>query len=585
MKRCPQCNRLESDEALKFCRVDGATLLSGSSTLGSEGTAQPGPDLSEVHTSILPHHTQANAGRSTGPTTALPPQAAPTTGTLAKPKSRKPIIIALIVAALVVAVTAVGVNLYLSIRSGAAIDSIAVLPIENRSNNPDAEYLCDGLAESLIYRLSQLPNLKVSPTSSVMRYKGKGGELNTIANELGVRVVLTGKLVQRGDNLTISVELIDVTNRKVLWGEQYDRKMAELLATQREIAGTITQKLELKLAGDEKGITKNYTDSNEAYQLYLKGRFFWNKRNAENLRKAIEQFQAAAEKDPNFALAFVGLADCHVLLPFYETEPSQDVLPKAKAYATRALEIDPSLGEAHASLAYTNYMLWNFAEAEPGFKRAIELSPTYATAHKWYGNFLEDSGRLEESLQKFKQAQELDPLSLIVTENLAESYLFGGDLSSAYDQCSRLIELDPNYAGIRRSLSLVYLKQGRQAEALAEAQKGVELSNRLSPLLANLGFIYAQTGKRTEATNVIRELESRYVTKQANGHHVAAVYTGLGGKDSAFEWLEKDFHNRTPTLAAWMTFTHFESILDDPRMDNLRRRMGLPPIRLSAISK
>jgi TolB-like protein len=232
------------------------------------------------------------------------------------------------------------------------IDSVAVLPFENKSGNADSEYLSDGLTESLIYRLSQLPNLKVSPTGAVLRYKGATADAIKAGTELGVSAVMSGRMVQRGDSLTLSVELVDVRSNKLLWGEQYQRKMSELLATQREIAAEIANKLQLKLNGDEtKGLTKHYTNSNEAYQLYLKGRYYWNKRDEENLKKAIEQFKGAADSDPNFALAFSGLADCYNVLPFYTNGSSTSVIQQAKAYAQRALEIDDSLAEAHTSLA------------------------------------------------------------------------------------------------------------------------------------------------------------------------------------------------------------------------------------------
>jgi TolB-like protein/Tfp pilus assembly protein PilF len=573
MKRCPQCDRVETDNALVFCRADGAALISD--PLSSQTATGSATAATETETSLLPHSTAA-AGirRSTGPTTALPgPSPAATTRDLPKPRRKTAIVIAGALAAVGIAVSIY----FIMPRASTNIDSIAVLPFENRSGNPDSEYLSDGLAESLIYRLSQLPNLKVSPANSVFRYKGTVTDVKKIASELGVTAVMVGRMSQRGDDLSISVELIDAGNNKLLWGEQYDRKSSDLLVTQREIAAAIVQKLQLRLTGSEaQGITKTYTNSNDAYQHYLRGRFYWNKRNAENLRKAIEQFQAASEKDPGFALAYVGLADCYVLLPFYGDSLTHDTLTKAKAYVLRALEIDPNLGEAHASLAYTQYMLWNWAEAEPEFKRAIELSPNYATGHKWYGNYLEDMGRYDESLREFRKAQELDPLSLIIAENLADRYLRIGDLESAYAQSVKAIDLDPNFAGAHRNLSLVYLKQTRNAEALAAAQKAVELSKRTGINLSTLGYVYGQTNRRNEALSLIKELEEKYSRGEANGHHIAAVFAGLGDKEKTFAWLEKDFQNRRSTLVAWMDYTTFDPVRDDPRMADLRRRMNLP---------
>jgi Flp pilus assembly protein TadD len=391
---------------------------------------------------------------------------------------------------------------------------------------------------------------------------------------------MTGRIAQRGENLILSVELIDVQNNKLLWGEQYERKMSELLATQREIAVEITNKLRLKLSGEgEQKLTKKYTDNNDAYQLYLKGRFYWNKRDEENLRKAIEQFKAAAEKDPNFALAYVGLADSYVLLPFYSTATSAEVTPPAKAYAQRALEIDDSLGEAHTALGYVNRLLWNWAEAEKELKRGVELNPDRATAHKFYGNVLVDLGRYEEALAEYKRAQELEPLSLIISANLAESYLMNGDLNAAVVQCQRAIDLDPNWYYARLLLGFVYLKQGRGAEALTEAEKSVELSKRLSAPLGVLGVIYAQTGKPSEAAAVVKELKERHARRQANGYDIARVYVALGEKDQAFEWLEKDFQSRNATMPNFLYVPPLDSLRDDLRFKDLLRRIGFPELK------
>src|SRR2546421_2965264 len=326
--------------------------------------------------------------------------------------------LAALISILILLAGVVGLVLYMQSRRSneVAIDSIAVLPFENRSTEPDADYLSDGLAESLIYRLSQLPNLKVSPTSLAFRYKGKEIDPIKVGNELGVSAVLLGRITQRGDNLTISAELVDVRNNKLLWGEQYDRKTSELLATQRDIAREIVEKLKLKVSVNEKGIAKHYTESNEAYQLYLKGRFYYNKRAAEGMQKSLEYFQQAIEKDPTFALAYSGLADTYDLLGTPDAggmlRPN-DAMPKAKAAALKALEIDESLAEPHVSLAHVKYYYdrdWPGAERE--FKRAIELNPNYPQAHHWYAIFLLWSGRADESLREIRRAQELDPLSL-----------------------------------------------------------------------------------------------------------------------------------------------------------------------------
>lgn len=456
------------------------------------------------------------------------------------------------------------------------INSIAVLPFENRSGNADSEYLSDGLAESLIYRLSQLPNLKVSPTSSVFRYKGKETDAKKVADELGVDSVMTGRITQRGDNLTISVELVDVRNNKSLWGEQYERKMSELLTTQREIASEITNKLQLKLSGNEKVLTKQYTTNPEAYQLYLKGRYYWNRRTAENLKKAIEQFKAATERDPNYALAYSGLADCHVLLPEYAGIPTGEAMPQAKAYAEKAIAIDENLAEGHASLGGLNLKSWKWAESETEFKRAIELNPNYATAYHWYCVLLRNLGRFDEAAQVIGKAQELDPLSVVIANNVVQTYRIRNDFAKMAETSIKLIELDPNYHAGYQLLGESNLKLGRENEAIANFQKSVELSNRGITSLMSLGSGYAVTGKRSEANAIVKELEQRYNRKESSGVYIAAVFAGLGDKDKAFEWLEKDFQSRSGELAVIRFYMQFEPLRDDPRYKDLLKRMGLP---------
>jgi TolB-like protein/Flp pilus assembly protein TadD len=576
MKRCPQCNRVETDESLKFCRADGATLLNDSGSVSGEvGTAKfaSAAVSSEIETSVLPHRTDADINRPTAPTTVLPTGVSPSsTRSLNKPK-RRGFMIALV--AVIALGIATGAYFYFNRSHTSAIESIAVLPFENRSGASDTDYLSDGLADSLIYRLSQIPNLKVSPTTSVMKYKGKSTDVAEIAKELQVDAVMSGRLVQRGDDLSISVQLIDSRSNKLIWAEQYERKMSDLLATQREIAVAIVQKLQPKLAGDNtKAITKHYTESNEAYQLYLRGRFYWNRRDEENLRKAIEQFKAAAEKDPNFALAFVGLSDSYILLPFYSSTQGSEVLPAAKAYAERALALDDSLGEAHASLAYVHRLLWKWGEMERELTRALELSPNYATAHKYYGNYLANFGRLDEALVEYKKAEELDSLSLIIKANLTEVYLTKGDIGAAVEQSRQTIELDPNWYYIRQLSAIAYLKQGRTAEALADAEKSVELSKRQRSTLGYLGYIYAQIGKRDEALKLADELKGKFAKGEANGYDLARVYVGLGDKDQAFGWLEKDFQSHNSIMPGYLYIAPLDSLRDDPRFKDLTRRIG-----------
>jgi eukaryotic-like serine/threonine-protein kinase len=461
--------------------------------------------------------------------------------------------------------------------SAKQIESIAVLPFVNESGNAENEYLSDGMTESLIGSLSQLPKLAVKARSSVFRYKGKDVSPQTIGQELKVQAILMGRVAQRGEQLILNLELVDAETENVIWSDQYNRKQTDLVALQNEIARDVSNKLRARLSGaDEQKVTKNYTTDPEAYQLYLKGRFYWNKRTAENLKRAIEQFRAAAEKDPNYALAYVGLADSYALLEEYAGTPASETLPQARSYAMRALAIDDSLAEAHASLGKINEDSWKWAEAEREYKRAIELNPNYPTAHHWYSLFLKTMGRMDESEAVIKRAQELDPLSNVINANISLTYLVKNDLNSAVEHSRKMIDLDPTYANTHEYLGLAYLKQGRNSEAITALEKAAELSNRASVNLGALGFAYAVTGKRDEAYVIIKEMEEKYAKQEALGIDIAAVYAGLGEKDQAFAWLEKDFQSRSGELSYIRWGPPYEPLHGDPRYTDLLRRMNLP---------
>ncbi|HEX8847540.1 MAG TPA: protein kinase [Pyrinomonadaceae bacterium] len=459
---------------------------------------------------------------------------------------------------------------------GDAIESIAVLPFDNQSGNPDAEYLSDGLTESLINSLTRLPNLRVVARSSVFRYKGKAMDPFAVGRELNVRAVLVGRVNQRGDSLVVSVELVDVQGNKQVWGEQYSRKVTDALSVQQEISREISERLRLKLTGEEqKQLARRETTSPEAYQSYLRGRYYWNKRNIAALKKAVEQFEQAIDHDPRYALAYAGLADCYILLAGEEGYPSRETLEKAKTFSQRALRFDESLAEAHTSLALISSSLWQWKEAEEEFRRAIELNSNYPTAHHWYGLYLRDMGRLDESLSESRRAHDLDPLSPVISVNLANAYLAKGDVNASIEQCKKAIELEPNFRGGHVFLGMSYLKLGRYSEALTALEKGTELSGGESRFLARLGYGYAVAGRRAEAVGIIRELEERYTKQAATGQDLASVYVGLGEKDQAFGWLEKDFEARAAGLAQFRWQPQFDSLHTDARYKELLRRMGL----------
>jgi TolB-like protein/Flp pilus assembly protein TadD len=595
MKRCPQCGR-EYDASMMFCLDDGAELLygpaasvepatailsepgsyspavSGGVAEGRGGSATGLPDR-ESSTQIYPVGGEAEHPESFG---SLTERQSLSAHRAAQPRDFDKRLIA--VPFLLAMILLGGFFGYRYLSSGTTqINSIAVLPFENTTGIADSEYLSDGIAESLIYRLSQIPELTVSSRSSVFRYKGKDIDAEKIGGELGVDAVMSGRMIQRGDNLTISVDLVDVRNKKTLWGEQFERKMSDLLATQREIASAIAQKLQVKLSGETTGLTRNYTDSNEAYREYLQGRFYWNRRSPDTISKAVEHLERAIQKDPNFALAYSGLADAQMITQYLSRKWSDDYLAdKAQENAERAIQLDPTLAEPHATLGLIKSIQWKWDEAESEFKRAIEINPRYATTYHWYSRLLRTKGRYAEALAQIKIGQEADPLSIPIAENVVQNLVENGDLDGALAQCKRSNELDPNYWSIHFRQAAVHFERGEKAEGFASASRSIELVGRAPIALGFWGYALAVAGKRDEALAVVNELEQKYAAKEIDGVRIASVYIGLGDKDKAFEWLEKDFRARRPTLPEMGLELEFRSVRDDPRYKDLLRRMGLP---------
>jgi serine/threonine-protein kinase len=488
--------------------------------------------------------------------------------------------LALAIALLVLVIGAVGLSLYLRARNTeVAIDSIAVLPFEDQNHDLDTEYLSDGVTESIINSLTQLPNLRVIARSSAFRYKGKQTDPITAANELGVRAVLTGRILQRGENLTVSAELIDARDKKQLWGERYERKVSDLLSVQRDIAQEITANLRLKLSGEEKErLTKHYTENPEAYQLYLKGRYFLNARTEESTGKAIEYFQQAIAKDPVYALAYSGLADSYSALVFpIEAVTPREAMPKAKEAAMKALAIDNALGEAHASLGYVKfYFDWDWPGAETEFKRALELNPAYAEGHHYYSHYLVAMGRDEESLTESRRCLELEPLNLLLNVHLGWHYLYTRQSDQAVKQLQKTLEMDANFAQTHRWLGLALEQQTRSADAIAELQKAITLVGGNTLTEAELAHAHAVSGKRDEAQKELARLKEIAQHKYVPAYQIAAIYAGLGEKDQAFAWLDKAYDERSDLLVNLKREQKFDVLRSDPRFSDLLRRVGLP---------
>lgn len=595
MKRCPECRRDYYDDSLLYCLDDGSALL--------DGPASGRPLDDEPETAIMSGLPASAGGQFDGEnptrpfihtTAAAEPQDSLGGATekqsfsanrAAEPQESakvraggfdKRLLLALVALAVIVLGGFFGYR-YFQGGSG-KINSIAVLPLENRSGNSDTDYLSDGLADSLIYRLTQLPNLKVSPTSSVMRYKGKDTDVAQIAKELNVDAVMSGRLVQRGDDLNISVQLIDARTQKVLWAGQYDRKMADLLATQREIATTITQKLELKLAGNEaNSITKQYTTSSEAYQLYLKGRYHWGKRSMDDIEKAIDCFQQAIKIDPNFALAYTGISDAYIVMPSYGYLSPNEAFPQARSAAQRALDIDATLADAYAALATTSsFYERDWAKAESEFKRAIELNPNVPNIHYQYGYFLQTTGRCDEGIREFKNAIELEPLFIAAAANLAGSYMNCRQFDLALEQATKTYKLEPNHPTIRYWMGAIYIANGMYPEAVALGEKVLQTDPNDQDALYITGYAYAKEGRRSDAEGVLKKFNDIAQRQYVLAYYLASIYAALGEKDKAFAELERSFTEGDSELPRLKSDPLMDNLRDDPRYKDLLRRMNLP---------
>jgi TolB-like protein/Tfp pilus assembly protein PilF len=492
--------------------------------------------------------------RPTGPTTVLPATQTPgTTRDLSKPTRN---VLALALVGLLLGVVAVAGYFYVSRNHRTAIESIAVMPFVNEGGDPELEYLSDGMTETLIRSLSQLPNVNVKARSSVFRYKGKATDAKTIGKELGVQAVLNGRVVQRGEQLSLNLELIDAQTENVIWSESYNRKQSDLISLQSEVARDVSSKLKLKLSGaDAQKIEKTYTTSSEAYRLYLQGRFYWNKRAGKEFDKAENYFQQAVEKDPNFALGYVGLAD---------TDEDRD-RPRKKEYIRRALELDDQLAEAHASLGYQYMLDYNWAESERELKRAIALNPNYAQAHQWEGARLMMLGRYDESLASIKRALVIDPTSAGINFYYGVLLFVSGRTDDSIRQFKTLAEMEPTLPWSHRWLSRVYWRTGDYAASVEERAKSLELDGK--PEDARLmRESFAKSGLNGYLKELVRQNFGQSGTLKAE------VLTQLGEKEEVIATLVSHAEPGDFWLFLIKTDPHFDPLRDDPRFQELLKK-------------
>jgi TolB-like protein/Tfp pilus assembly protein PilF len=567
MKRCPECRRDYADDSLFYCLEDGAALIQGS---------VPSPDEPATAVIASPHVTSEDPTRSFR-SSDIPAGSIPAIQeTQSKPKTKMLLILSL-AAIGVLAAGFLGYRYLGSARAG-QIDSIAVMPLVNASGDADSEYLSDGMTETLINSLAQIPNLAVKGRGSVFRYKGKETEPKQIAAELGVEAVLNGRLLKRGDSVTLSLDLVEAHTGNQIWGEQYIRNISDIAALQKEIARDVSNKLKTKLTGaEQQNLAKGHTADPEAYQLYLQGLYYWNKRTDEGIQKAEEFFLKAIYKDPTYSLAHVGLATSYVV-----SDRMAEFNYKGKAAALKALELDPSLGEAHAVLAnIAFYFEWDWPTAEREYKRAIELSPNYATTYHWYGETLANMGKFDESFAMYQKAVELDPVSLAIATDQGRAYYLARRFDRAIEILKRVEEIDPSYQRTYFYLSTVYEEKGMFPEAIETIRKGQIVRGRdtelLTPRLKKLSDSYAASGPagywRT-ALELTLEAAKR-TGEPPNDIELAFLYCQIGDNDRAFQYLEKAFQKRRTDMVGLQVEPAWDTIRDDPRFVDLVRRVGV----------
>jgi serine/threonine protein kinase/tetratricopeptide (TPR) repeat protein len=561
---------LEKDRELRYqsaaeMRADLRRLRRGSS---SASQAISAATLTMLQTPASADRTEKYpSGQSARTQTPTTDAATVTT----KPVQRRALISSVLAA---LAIIAAAISYYIFRQP--AMQSIAVLPFVNVSADPGNEYLSDGIAESIINDVSQLPKLSVRSFSSVARYKNKDADPQMVGQQLNVQAVLVGRLTHRGDDFAINVELIDVRQNRQIWGSQFYPKAGDLIAIQEKISSEISQNLRLQLTGKQKEqMAHAPTEDSAAYQLYLQGRFHWNKRTLADLQQSIDFFQQAIQKDPRYALAYAGQADAYALIEDLDVLPANEVTPKVKNAAGKALALDPNLAEAHASLGWAEFHDWDWAAAEKEFSRALELKPSYAIAHSWYGEYWMALGRYDQALTELNRARELDPLSPITNLDLALRLYYSRQYPQALQQCGKTLAADSLFVPAHLCLGRAYEQTGAAARAVDEFQKALELSEGGTDELAALGQAYAVSHRDAEARKILEQLIDRSQQTYVQPVWMAVISLGLGDREQAFMWLQKAYQDRSAWLVNLKADPWFDPIRSDPRFVDLVRRVGL----------
>jgi serine/threonine-protein kinase len=460
-----------------------------------------------------------------------------------------------------------------------SIRSMAVLPFVNESGSTEMEFLSDGFTETLINRLSRLPGVVMMSRSSVFRYKGKDLDPVEAGAALGVQAVLTGRILQRGDRISVGVELVDVRDHSHIWGEQYQRGASDMLGVQDEITRAISNQLRVTLSGEEeKVLARGPTKNSEAYELYLKGRFHWNKRSREGLQTAVSYFNQAIAKDPGFALAYAGLADAYSVMSTYYILTPAEGFARGRAAAQKALDLDPSLAEAHLILAVMSAEYeWQWEQGEASYKRAIALNPNYATAHQWYGESLAAMGRLGESIEELRKAQDLDPLSPIIATSLGTAYAITSRYDEARRQVAKALELDPAFPRALWTRGMIRFLEGDTPGAIEEMKALLSSGEMVDDTRATLAFFFGRSGRMEEAAALTRELHREAERRYVSPYMLAVCHAGMGERDEAFRWLEKGFEERSSGIVYMRGDPLLQPLRSDPRFNKMLVAMGIKP--------
>lgn len=561
MKHCPECNKNYADPTLSFCLNDGAPLIYGQAVEEPATAILSGDTPSEMPTSIDRHATSLDYSRSASAVVSDPPA------------NYRRVLIFGAVAAAVFAAAFFGYRYFNSSTAG-QIASVAVLPFENGSGDPNLDYLSDGLSESLIDKLSELPQLKVIARSSSFKYRGSELDVQDIANKLGVRAIVSGKVARIGDNLNVRVEMVDAAENRQIWSEEFNRKAPDLISIKQEIAQAASDKMRVRLSGaQEQQLAKKETVDPQAFELLLKGRFAWSKPGTDNLKKSIDYFEQSVAADPNYALAHAELSLKYYILTGGSAADPKVYMPKAEAEARKALELDSDLAEAHLAISRIYVAGWRWREGEAERKRAIELDPNNALAHDLYAQLLVLLGRFDESIAEARRARELDPLSAFTAGNLGYRLYFARRYEESIAELKKAAELDPTSDFVYGTLGYAYAGNKQFKESIASYLEAVRLGDESTSVQVYLGAAYAYAGEREKAQEVLKRLQT--TNEYVSPGEIAALYAALGDKEAAFASLKKAYDEHDLQLQFLKVDPSYDPLREDPRFQELLKKVGL----------